>query len=334
MLPVPSATTLLGQLPRFGTELRPGDVLTTDALSHARSVIMTIKSMTGFAHADGTLGATVWHWEVRSVNGRGLDIRLRLPAGAEGLEPRVREAIAKHVARGSLTLNLNLKLSEGGTQLRINEAALGQVLAALDSLRSRIEVSAPRPEALLGLKGVLEVVEPQETEAELQARTSAMLASLDEALAGMVRARQAEGRRLEAIVRDQLAAIERLVALIESSPSRSPDAIRQKLKEQVGRFLETGTAIDEGRLYQEAAMLATRADVEEELKRLGAHLAAARELLASLGPAGRRLDFLAQEFNREANTVCSKASDADTARAGLELKAVIDQMREQVQNIE
>ena len=133
---------------------------------------------------------------------------------------------------------------------------------------------------------------------------------------------------------EQLAAIERLVAVIAASPARSPEAIRQRLKEQVGRLLETGVTLDEGRLYQEAAMLATRADVDEELKRLGAHVAAARELLASREPAGRRLDFLAQEFNREANTLCSKSIDPETTRAGLELKAVIDQMREQVQNIE
>ena len=178
------------------------------------------------------------------------------------------------------------------------------------------------------------MVEPEESEAEMQARTAAMLAGLAEALDGMVRAREAEGRHLSAIVLDQVAAIERLVALVAASPARSPEAIRQRLKEQVGRLLETGVGLDEGRLYQEAAMLATRADVEEELKRLGAHIAGARELLASREPAGRRLDFLAQEFNREANTLCSKSSDPETTRAGLELKAVIDQMREQVQNIE
>ena len=133
---------------------------------------------------------------------------------------------------------------------------------------------------------------------------------------------------------DQLAAVERLVAPVAASPARSPEAIRQRLKEQVGAPAGAGVGLDEARLYQEAAMLATRADVEEELKRLGAHVAGARELLASREPAGRRLDFLAQEFNREANTLCSKASDPETTRAGLELKAVIDQMREQVQNIE
>ena len=295
---------------------------------------MTVKSMTGFARSDGALGALSWHWEVRSVNGRGLDMRLRLPPGYEAMEARIREAVGKRIVRGNLTVNLNVKRSEGETRIRLNESALRQVLAALDSLKGRIETAPPRAEALLGVKGVLEVVEPEESEAEMQARTAAMLAGLTEALDGMVRAREAEGRHLSAIVLDQVAAIERLVALVGASPSRSPEAIRQRLKEQVGRLLEAGAGLDEGRLYQEAAMLATRADVEEELKRLGAHIAAARELVASREPSGRRLDFLAQEFNREANTLCSKSNDPETTRAGLELKAVIDQMREQVQNIE
>ena len=295
---------------------------------------MTIKSMTGFARSDGAMGPISWHWEVRSVNGRGLDVRLRLPPGYEALEVRIREAVAKRIVRGNLTVNLNIKRSEGETRIKLNESALRQVLAALDKLKTTMEMAPPRPEALLGIKGVLELVEPEESEADMQARTTAMLAGLAEALDGMVRAREAEGGHLRTIVLDQVAAIERLVGSVAASPSRSPDAIRQRLKEQVGRLLETAVGLDEGRLYQEAAMLATRADVEEELKRLGAHIAGARELLSSREPAGRRLDFLAQEFNREANTVCSKSSDPETTRAGLELKAVIDQMREQVQNIE
>jgi uncharacterized protein (TIGR00255 family) len=295
---------------------------------------MSIKSMTGFARADGALGPVSWHWEVRSVNGRGLDVRLRLPPGYEALEARVREAVAKCISRGSLTVNLNVKRTEGATQIRLNEAALRQVLAAVDSLRAMTDVAAPRAEALLNIKGVLEAVEPEESEIETQARCDAMLASLDAALDAMVRSRQAEGDRLKAVVLQQLEAIERLVAVVEASPTRAPEAIRQRLKEQIARLLDTGVGLDEGRLYQEAAILATRADVEEELKRLTAHIAGARELVASRVPAGRRLDFLAQEFNREANTLCSKASDPETTRAGLELKAVIDQMREQVQNIE
>jgi uncharacterized protein (TIGR00255 family) len=293
---------------------------------------MSIKSMTGFARADGGIGPVSWHWEVRSVNGRGLDVRL--PAGYEALEARVREAVAKRISRGSVTVNLNVKRAEGATQIRLNEAALRQVLAAVERLKAMTDVAAPRAEALLGVKGVLEVVEPEESEAETQARNEAMLTSLGGALDAMVRSRQGEGDRLKVIVQQQLESIERLVAIVEASPSRAPEAIRQRLKEQIARLMDTGVGLDEGRLYQEAAILATRADVEEELKRLTAHIAGAREIVVSREPAGRRLDFLAQEFNREANTLCSKAGDPETTRAGLELKAVIDQMREQVQNIE
>jgi uncharacterized protein (TIGR00255 family) len=295
---------------------------------------MTIKSMTGFARTAGAAGPVSWHWELRSVNGRGLDIRLRVPPGFEGLEPRIREAVTNSVGRGSLTVNLNVKRTHGQTEIRLNEIALKQVLAAVQTLRGAAAVGPPSAEALLNVRGVLELVEPEESEAEMAARTEAMLTSLDAALGGMVRARADEGAHLRAIVGRQLADIERLVDRVERSPSRAPAAIRQRLKEQVGRLLETGATLDETRLYQEAAMLAARVDVEEELKRLTAHVAAARELLDSKGPAGRRLDFLAQEFNREANTLCSKAYDAETTRAGLELKAIIDQMREQVQNIE
>ena len=295
---------------------------------------MTLKSMTGFARADGSEGPIGWHWELRSVNGRGLDIRLRVPPGFESLEPRIREAVGKRISRGSVTVNLSVKRAHGQTEIRLNELALKQVLAAVERLRAAVPVAAPSAEGLLNVRGVLELVEPEESEAETAARTEAMLSSLDGALEGMVRARIDEGSHLKAIVMRQLADIESLVAAIERSPARAVPAVRQRLKEQVGKLIETGVQLDEARLYQEAALLAARADVEEELKRLAAHVAAARALLNSNEPAGRRLDFLAQEFNREANTLCSKANDAETARAGLELKAVIDQMREQVQNIE
>jgi uncharacterized protein (TIGR00255 family) len=295
---------------------------------------MTIKSMTGFARADGSAGSTSWHWELRSVNGRGLDLRLRLPPGFEALEPRIREAVPKRLTRGSLSINLNVKRSEGVSQIRLNEPALRQVLVALDKLQAMAKVEAPRADGLLGIRGVLEFVEAEEGEDAARARAEAMLVGLGQALDGLVAARAGEGRRLEAVIVDQLVAIEKLVETVQRSPARSPEAIRQRLKEQVARLLEPGVPLDETRLYQEAALLATRADVEEELKRLTAHIAGARELLGSSEQAGRRLDFLAQEFNREANTLCSKANDAETTRAGLELKAIIDQMREQVQNIE
>jgi len=295
---------------------------------------MAIKSMTGFARADAAAGPLSWHWEVRSVNGRGLDIRLRVPPGFEGMEPHIREAVSQRIARGNVAVNLSVKRVHGHTQIQLNEDALKQVLHAVERLRASAPVGPASPEALLGIKGVLEFVEPEESEVEAGSRAQAMLASLGEALDHLVRARAEEGGRLQAVVLGQLAAIESLIGTIERLPARSPAAVKQRLKEQVSRLLDGGTALDETRLYQEAALLATRADTEEELKRLAAHVGAARQLLLLHEPAGRRLDFLAQEFNREANTLCSKSSDADTTRAGLELKAIIDQMREQVQNVE
>ena len=295
---------------------------------------MTLTSMTGFARADGALGATTWTWEVRSVNGRGLDVRLRLPPGSEGLEPGVRAAVAKRLVRGSLSVALNLKRSDGATELRVNEAALRQVLIAVEGIRARLNAPPPCAEALLGIKGVIEVVEREESETEVRARSEAILASLADALDELVRTRSAEGERLAAVVAEQLDAMAGLVAHIEAAPSRSPAAIRERLREQIARLLETGAVLEESRILQEVALLATRADVAEELKRLAAHIAAARELIEASRPAGRQLDFLAQELNREANTLCAKAADAEVTRAGLALKAVIDQMREQVQNIE
>lgn len=280
------------------------------------------------------MGPLNWHWEVRSVNGRGLDIRTRVPPGFEGLEPRIREAATKRVARGSVSITLAIKRTQGNSELRVNEKALDQILAAVDRLRERLPLSPPSAEGLLNVKGLIELVEPEESESETQARTEAMLADLMAALDGMVRYRQEEGDRLSAIVSDQLSAIEALVKGIERSPARAPDAVRQRLKQQVERLMETGGSFDEARLHQEAVLLATRADIEEELKRLGTHIAAARGLLNSEDSIGRKFDFLAQEFNREANTLCSKSNDTDITRAGLELKAIIDQMREQVQNIE
>ena len=192
--------------------------------------------------------------------------------------------------RGSVTVNLGVRRTHGQAQIQLNETALRQVIEALEQLRRTVPVGPPSAEALLGIKGVLELVEPEENDAEALARAEAMLASLRVAVQGMVSARTEEGNRLQDVVLDQLTTIERLVAAIERSPARAPDAIRQRLKEQVGRLLETGTTLDEGRLYQEAALLATRADAEEELKRLAAHISAAKELLASQrsgGPAPR-----------------------------------------------
>ena len=295
---------------------------------------MTLSSMTGFARSEGTHAGARWHWEVRSVNGRGLDLRLRLPPGHDALEPRIRETAGRHLARGSIAISLSVQRDSAVSEIRLNETVLRQVLAALERIRSSGDFERPRPDTILGLRGVLEVGEPLDDEAQTNAQQGAMMEGLERALAGVIEARAAEGRRLEPVLLSQLASIERITQKVAKAPARSADAIRARLKDQVGRLLDADVSLDETRLYQEAALLAQRADVGEELERLRAHVAAARDLIAASGPVGRKLDFLAQEFNREANTLCSKSNDVDVTRLGLELKAVIDQMREQVQNIE
>jgi len=295
---------------------------------------MSIKSMTGFSRAEGRLGSVSWHWELRSGNARGLDVRLRLPAGGESLEPQVREAAARHLVRGSVTISLSAENRQGGQEIRLNEAALLQVVKATERIRQLTDAAPPRADGLIAIKGVLELVEKEESVEEAAARMGAMLENLEAALRALVQARSAEGARLKAVLSAHLAEIERLVNLLEASPARAPAAIEVRLKEQVGRLLEAGNGLDAGRLHQEAVLIATRADIEEELKRLRSHIGAACELLEEEGAIGRKLDFLAQEFNREANTLCSKANDVEITRAGLALKTVIDQMREQVQNIE
>jgi uncharacterized protein (TIGR00255 family) len=290
--------------------------------------------MTGFARQDGTLGASAWHWEVRSVNNRGLDLRLRLPPGLEALEPAVREAVTKRVTRGSVTVNLRAETETGEPKVRLNEAVLAQVIKAAEHIRHINGGTPPSPEGLLSLKGVLEVIEAEPDEAETTRLHTAMLADFNSALDGMLAARAAEGERLGGVLSAQIAEIERLMRLVEHAPGRRPEAIKARLKEMVAKLVENGSAFDSARLHQEAILIATRSDVEEELKRLYSHIAAARELLAEGNSVGRKLDFLAQEFNREANTLTSKAGDAEISRHGLALKVVIDQFREQVQNIE
>ncbi len=295
---------------------------------------MTLNSMTGFGRADGTQGGQTWVWEVRSVNGRGLDVRLRLPPGLEAIETRVREAVARRFNRGSVSVNLQVQRESGVTEIRLNETALTQVMAAAERIRAITGAEPPRIEALMGMRGVLEVVEPIEDEATQKARHETMLASLEIAIDELARARAAEGERLAAVLDTQLTEVARQVAIVRESPSRTPEAIGERLAEQMRRIVDASAALDPERLHQEAVLLATRADVAEELERLGAHVAATRDLMHEGVPVGRKLEFLTQEFNREANTLCSKSNANDVTRAGLALKTVIDQMREQVANIE
>jgi uncharacterized protein (TIGR00255 family) len=290
--------------------------------------------MTGFARSGGAHKALGWHWEIRSVNGKGLDVRVRLPPGFEALEPRAREAAQRHFKRGNLQLNLVSDRAAGTQSLALNEPALEQVLAIAGRLKERVGGALPSVESLLSIRGVLDVVDAAEDEAEIAARDDAIMASCETALRALAASRKAEGAKIKAIIEAQLARIAELTALARDNPARASDAIRARLAEQVARLMETGASFDRDRLHMEAVLIATRADIQEEIDRLLAHVEAARALIASPEPAGRQLDFLAQEFNREANTLCSKAVDRTLTQTGLELKATIDQLREQVANVE
>ncbi len=295
---------------------------------------MTIKSMTGFARTEGALGTTRWAWEIRAVNGRNLDLRLRLPPGFDALEPRVREIATAKFQRGSIQIGLNVKREEGVTAIRLNEQVLAQVVAAAARVREMTGAAPVTVEGLLNIKGVLEPVEAGDDEGEAERRSAALIASYQDAVDGVVAARASEGLRLQRVLLDQVEEIARLTQAIEINPNRSAEAIKRRMAEQVARLIDASSTLDPARLHQEAILAATKADVEEELKRLAVHVAAARELLSATNGVGRKLDFLAQEFNREANTVCSKAGDASVTALGLSLKTVIEQFREQVQNIE
>jgi uncharacterized protein (TIGR00255 family) len=295
---------------------------------------MTLKSMTGFARADGLHGDTSWHWEARSVNGRNLDLRLRLPSGFEALEIKTRALAQEKLARGNCTISLWVKREGGQLEIRLNEAALRQAQAVAERAQDMTGLKRARLDTLLGMRGVVEAVEGEESEEAQAALHHALLASLTAALDALVRARTNEGERLQAVIEKQLAAIGTLVERTAGAAARQPAAVAARLGEQIARLAEPGSSLDPERLHQEALLLAAKADIQEELDRLRAHVAAAEELTRSDQPVGRKFEFLAQEFNREANTICSKAADIEISRTGLELKTIIDQLREQVQNIE
>lgn len=295
---------------------------------------MTVLSMTGFARTAGAAGDYSWSWELKSVNSRGLDLRCRLHGGLDALEVAARAAATKRFHRGNVTMNLTMNRPGTTAEIRINEDVLGAVLAAAAELAKRIDAPPPSVDGLLAMRGVLETVEREDSEAERKTLEAGVLATLDEALDGLATDRASEGRRLDGIVAGQIETIAELTAAAGQLAAVQPAALKARLQRQVAALLDNADGLAEDRLLQEAAVLATKADVREELDRLAAHVDASRELLADQGAVGRRLDFLAQEFNREANTLCSKSQDAALTKVGIELKTVIDQFREQAQNIE
>jgi uncharacterized protein (TIGR00255 family) len=288
---------------------------------------VTIASMTGFARA-AAAGAG-WTWEVRSVNGRGLDVRCRLPAGLDHLEPAIRAAVGKHATRGNVTVTLTLNAAETTQRPRLNQAVFEEVLAIARQLQGKTDVAPPRLDGILALRGVLDFGDAAEPPKDAD-----LLAMLNDVLLTFGRARADEGREIERHMIGHLDEIERLTREAMRCAGAQPAAIKARLEAQLAELLGAQPPVTPERLSAEVAVLATRADVREEIDRLTAHLEAARTLFREGGAIGRKLEFLAQEFNREANTLCSKSADIELTRLGLALKASIDRLREQAANIE
>ncbi|MCR6630814.1 MAG: YicC family protein [Magnetospirillum sp.] len=298
---------------------------------------MSVASMTGYARAEGRDSQVSWVWEAKSVNGRGLEIRCRLPSGHDALEVAAREAAGRKLKRGNLQVSLNVARIAEAPAVRVNHDLLNQLLTLVDGIGPSHQNIAPaRWDGILSIKGVLEPMEAEDVDAEAvrTAREAAMKTTLEEALDQLAQMRLSEGGRIQAVLLGQLDEIATLAERAGACAALRPEAVRERLRHQVAAVLEAAPSLPEERIAQEVALLAVKADVREELDRLRAHVAAARELIGAGGPVGRKLDFLSQEFNREANTLCSKSSDVELTRVGLDLKAVIDQFREQVQNIE
>ncbi len=296
-------------------------------------MVIAISSMTGFARLEGVYEGWRWVWEIKSVNGRGLEMRLRLPQRFDDLEPDLRALTRARITRGSVNINLTMQSDAAQARYRINESALTDILLMVKKIAVDIECDPPRAEGILALRGVIEAADEIQAEDERKSLVSALLSNFEKAVDALSTARASEGAAMGVVLSRLFDEVERLTKEAATLAAAAPEVLRAKLQTQISELL-SGSQIPEERIAQEAAMLAVKADIREELDRLHSHIAAGRALLAEGAPVGRQLDFLTQEFNREANTLCSKAQDMGLKRIGLDLKKIIDQLREQVQNIE
>jgi uncharacterized protein (TIGR00255 family) len=295
---------------------------------------MTIASMTGFARTEGHDGPLSWAWELKSVNSKSLDLRFRLPPGFDALELPLRALVTQRLKRGSISVNLSVARAAGAGNIRVNREALAVVVRLANEIAAEVEAAPPRVDGLLALRGVLESGDEALDEGARERQMKQLNDGFALALEGLASMRASEGARLDAVLSERLNEIAALVKDAEGAAATQPAAIKARLKELITALTEAVPALPEERLAHEAALIVAKADIREELDRLQAHVIAARMLLAEGGPIGRRFDFLCQEFNREANTLCSKSADLELTRIGLALKAAIEQLREQVQNIE
>jgi uncharacterized protein (TIGR00255 family) len=289
--------------------------------------------MTGFAQVAGTLGAARWSWEIKTVNAKGLDLRLRVPAGFDALEIEARKQIGARLTRGACQATLSVVRETPPARPRINTELLAALMSALAELPRPPSIGAATLDGLLGVRGIVEIDEEPADAATFEMLRVACATGLGTALDALVAMRAVEGAALQPVLSARLTAIANLTASADASPMRRPEAVKERLAQAVAALCERH-ALDPDRLHQEAVMLAAKADVREELDRLAAHVGAAQDLISAGGPIGRRLDFLAQELGREASTFCAKVNDASLTAIGLELRVEIEQFREQVQNIE
>lgn len=295
---------------------------------------MALSSMTGFARGHGVSGAYGWAWELKSVNAKGLDLRLRLPPGWDAVEAPVRNSAAQALARGTVYGTLTVEREGVAPVVRVNEPVLAAVLATLKGLAGTVDAAPPRLDGILSIKGVIEVIDEDEREEDRRAAEAAVVAGFRATVAELAAMRRHEGAALGQVLTQRLSEISALATRAEAAPGRRPEAIKARIAEQVATLLDASDRFDADRLHQEAILIASKADIREELDRLASHVAQIGRLIADGGAVGRRLDFLAQELNREANTLCSKSNDVELTNIGLELKSVVEQFREQVQNLE
>ncbi|MFM9163161.1 MAG: YicC/YloC family endoribonuclease [Methylocystis sp.] len=295
---------------------------------------MRVASMTGFSRMQGAVGPWSYAWELKSVNSKGLDIRLRLPPVFDSLESKARQAIAARLTRGAITVNLTAKRVDQAASVQINRLILDRLLSALAQTPLPENLRPASLDGLLALPGVIEVIQPQEDETLRNQVEADILSALEQALDALVAVRHAEGEALRQILSLRLAHIRQLTQNADGHPARQADAIRARLIQNLAKLVENVDGLDQARLHQEAVLLAVKSDIREELDRLKAHVDSVKELLATGGPIGRRLDFLAQELGRESNTLCAKSNDPALTAIGLDLKIEVEQFREQVQNIE
>ena len=294
--------------------------------------------MTGFARQAGQITTheteATYTIELRSVNGKGLEIRLRLPSSLEAIEQEIRKHLASHIKRGNITANISVKIPENRTRQVLNETAFKDILAAAQKASEMSGLPMPGLDALLNIRSVIQEEEQPEPEDRMVDIQKTVMQAVHEATKTLISARKEEGQKLKEVLQERLSQIENLLTQAKTETSNQLPALKEKLAQNIAKLIEQNEELEEHRLHQEAILLSVKADISEELDRLNAHVAQAHDLLNRSEPKGRRLDFLCQEFNREANTMCSKAHTKEITYIGLELKTIIDQLREQVQNIE